>query len=72
MTCVIKRLMCTIFYPMLCLNIAGCVANSVDPNETPHSALSHLGLQCLLRPVLCNTYGKYGYEEYHVNINSRM
>ena len=25
----------TIFYPMLCLKIAGWVANSVDPDEMP-------------------------------------
>ena len=49
----------TIHYPMLCLNIAGWVANSVDPDETPRSAASHLGLNCLLRPVCPNTYGKY-------------
>ena len=36
------------------------MANSVDPDETPHSAASHLGLLCLLRPVCPNTYGKYG------------
>ena len=36
------------------------MANSVDPDETPHSAASHLGLYCLLRPVCPNTYGKYG------------
>ena len=35
------------------------MANSVDPDETPHSAASHLGLQCLLKPVSPNTYGKY-------------
>ena len=45
---------------MLCLKIAGSVANSVDPDETPRSAASHLGLYCLLRPVCLNTYGKYG------------
>ena len=50
----------TIHYPMLCLKIAGWVANSVDPDATPHSAVSHLGLYCLLRPVCPNTYGKYG------------
>ena len=44
---------------MLCLKIAGWVANSVDPDEMPHSAASHLGLNCLLRPVCLNTYGKY-------------
>ena len=45
---------------MLCLKTAGWVANSVDPDETPRSAASHLGLYCLLRPVCLNTYGKYG------------
>ena len=45
---------------MLCLKITGCVANSVDPDETLHSAASHPGLHCLLRPVCLNTYGKYG------------
>ena len=49
-----------IHYPMLCLKIAGWVANSVDPDETPRSAASHLVLYCLLRPVCPNTYGKYG------------
>ena len=34
--------------------------NSVDPDETPRSVASHLGLNCLLRPVCPNTYGKYG------------
>ena len=32
----------TIYYPSLCLKIAGWVANSVDPDETWHSAASHL------------------------------
>ena len=36
------------------------MANSVDPDEMPRSAASHLGLYCLLRPVCPNTYGKYG------------
>ena len=44
---------------MLCLKIAGRVANSVDPDETPRSAASHLGLHCLLRPACPNTYGIY-------------
>ena len=30
---------------------AGLVGNSVDADETPHSAESHLGLHCLIRPV---------------------
>ena len=39
------------------------MANSVDPDETPRSAASHLGLYCLLRPVYPNTYGKYGTDD---------
>ena len=50
----------TIFYPILCLNIAGGLTISVDPDETSLSAASHLGLHCLLRPVCPNTYVKYG------------
>ena len=34
------------------------MANSVDPDEMLHSAASHLGPHCLLRPVGLNTYGK--------------
>ena len=45
---------------MLGLQIAGWVANSEDPDETPQNAASHLGLHCLLRPICPNTYGKYG------------
>ena len=37
---------------MLCLKIAEWVANSVDPEETPHSIL-------YAQPVCPNTYGKY-------------
>ena len=44
---------------MLCLEIAEWVAHSVGPDETPHSAASHLGLHCLRMPVCPNTYGKY-------------
>ena len=36
------------------------MTNSVDPDETPRSAASHLGLYCLLRPVGPITCGKYG------------
>ena len=46
----------TIYCPMMCLKIAGWVANSVDPDETPHSAASHLGLNCLFRAVCLKTY----------------
>ena len=34
--------------------------NSVDPDETPRNAASHLGLHCLPRPASPNTYDKYG------------
>ena len=52
-----KILTSTIYYPILWLKIAGWVANSVDPDETLHSAASHLGLHCLLSPVCI--YPKY-------------
>ena len=45
------------------------MANSVDPDETPRSAASHLGLHCLLRPVCTNTYGKYGICTYILSMN---
>ena len=34
----------TIHHPILCLKIAGLVANRVDPDETPRTAASHLSL----------------------------
>ena len=34
------------------------MANSVDPDEMPHFAASHLGPHYLLRPVRSNTYSK--------------
>ena len=40
---------------MLCLKITGWVANSADPDETPHSAALYLDLHCLLRPIWPNT-----------------
>ena len=39
--------------------IARWVAKSVDPDETPRSAASYLGLHDLLSHVGPNTYGKY-------------
>ena len=67
-----KILTSTTYYSMLCLKIAGWVANSVDSDEMPHSAASHLGLHCLLRPVCPNTYGKNGTHMFSCknNINS--
>ena len=43
------------------VKIAGWVANSVDPDQTPQNAASDLGLHCLLRPISpYHTYlGKY-------------
>ena len=32
-----------------------CMANSVDPDQMPHSAASDLGLHCLQRPICPNT-----------------
>ena len=49
--------------PLYCLwvrKIAEWVANSVDPDQTPRSAASDLGLHCLLISVCPNTYSKYG------------
>ena len=43
--------------PNVVSKIAGGVANSVDPDETPHFVGSHLDLHSLLRPVCLNTYG---------------
>ena len=43
---------------MLCLQIAGLVANSRHPDETPNSAASHLGVNCLPRTVYPVTNGK--------------
>ena len=37
----------------------GWVANSEDPDQTPHSAASDLSLHCLHRPDCPNTSGKY-------------
>ena len=31
------------------------MANSVDPDQMPHSAASNLGLQCMQRPICPNT-----------------
>ena len=36
------------------------MANNVDPDQTPHSAASDLGLHCLPRSVYLNIYSKYG------------
>ena len=33
------------------LNITECMANSVDPDQMPHSGASDLGQHCLQRPI---------------------
>ena len=43
-----------IYYLLMCLITVGWVANSVDPDQTPRSAASDLGLHYLLRPVCPN------------------
>ena len=35
------------------------MANSVDPDQMPHSVASDLGLHCLQRPICPNTLGYY-------------
>ena len=35
------------------------MGNSVDPDQMPHSWVSHPGLHCLLRPVCPNTWRYY-------------
>ena len=37
------------------LETSGRVANSVDPDQPPRSAVSDLGLHCLFRPFCPNT-----------------
>ena len=39
------------------LKSAGSVANSVDPGQMSHSAVSDQGLNCLLRAVCAKTKG---------------
>ena len=40
-----------ILLPVAVSLIAGRVANSVDPDQTPPSVASDLGLHCMLRPI---------------------
>ena len=35
------------------------MANSIDPDQTPRSAASDLGLHCLQKPICPNTKGYY-------------
>ena len=43
---------------LMCPKTAVRMANSVDPDQTPHSAASDQGLHCLLMPICPNTLGK--------------
>ena len=36
------------------------MANNVDPDQMPHSAVSDQGLHCLHRPICPNTEDYYG------------
>ena len=49
----------SILLPTNLCKIAGWVANSVDPDQTPRSAASDLGLHCLLRPACPKMLRKY-------------
>ncbi len=45
---------CLVCYPLTHLCLASrkkALANSVDPDETPHNAASHQGLRCLLKGI---------------------
>ena len=43
---------------MMCLKTAAWVSNSVDPDQTPRSVASDLGIQCLHTPVCPKTWSK--------------
>ena len=47
------------------------MANSVDPDQMPHSVLSDLGLSCLLRHVCLNIQGYYGILFLNENISCK-
>ena len=40
------------------------MTNSADPDQMQHSAVSDLGLQCLLRPVCPNAKDEYGIDNF--------
>ena len=42
-------------YLLMCLNIAVCMANSVDPDQMPYSTATNLILHCLQRPICPST-----------------
>ena len=42
---------------IICLRIVRQVANNADPDQTPRSAASDLGLHCLVRPVCPHILG---------------
>ena len=37
-----------------------CMANNVDPDQTPHSSASDLDRHCLQRPISPSTFGCFG------------
>ena len=39
------------YYLLMCLKGCLCMANSVDPDQMPHSVASDLCLLCLKRPI---------------------
>ena len=57
LTCTILVLKFEIVHSTTCLCVLKycCMYGSVDPDQTPHSEASDLGLHCLQRPVCPNT-----------------
>ena len=47
----------------MCLKYAGCVANSVDPDQTPQNAASDQGLHCLLSSLWSNIFLRFNHYE---------
>ena len=60
MYCVCPKIeIISFYYPLVCLKLAGSMADSVDTDQMLHFAASDLGLHSLLEPVCPNTSGKY-------------
>ena len=58
---------------MMCLQTAGCVANSVDPDQMLQYAAYDRDLHCLFKLVYPNTVRKYGnHEKVHCSISELL
>ena len=56
--CTFNKIYKSMLLPVNVYKIVGCVANSVDLDQTPRSVFSDLGIHCLFRPVCPNSSGK--------------